>query len=155
MVNLQRVSSFLSKGWVKALLIALPISVTFGYLALIGFLLGVLDIIEVYFTPNSWHKEMHYLDWWTLISGLCGLLGIAGIWIRLIFQGQLDQSVGRFNWFVCTLLLIGVFGVIWLMFGLGIGLPIDGYQGLLPHSAFFCLTIYGGWLAYTAISPRR
>lgn len=146
----------LTKPWVKAILIAGPITATFGYVALLGVFYGLLYLYDVYFSSHSWRKEMGFAEWWVLISGICGILGITGIWLRLIYQERLAESHGYlYRWFVFALLLIGVFGVFWVNFGLGSYISLSNYWDIIFYSANFGLAGYGGWLAYTAIQPKR
>ncbi len=165
MVNITTLNRFFAESWVKALFIAFPISLTFGLVASFGFIAGAGEIIQVFFTSDDLKNEIHHIEWWIFISGLCGVLGIAGIWLRLIFQDKLAKTVSCFNWFTFILLSTGVFGVFWLLLGPGFGYgPFgEGRPGLF---SFFqeeklivfvclCLAAYGGWLAYTTIKPNN
>ncbi len=97
MVKITTLNRFFAKGWVEALFIALPISLTFGLVASFGFIAGAGEIIQVFFTSDDLKNEINHIEWWIFISGLCGVLGIAGIWLRLIFQDKLAKTVGCFN----------------------------------------------------------
>ena len=139
------------KSWVKALLIAFPISVLFGPIAMIGFLLGLDDITRVYFTKDSWDKEV---NWWIFISGSCGLLGLIGIWLSLILEYKLKTSSGYLNKLVSLLLFIGIFGL--FNYIIGILMPSNISASMILYIfILFCIFSYGIRLLYGFLRKTR
>jgi len=104
----KRQFKFLSSGWFKAIVIALPATIIFGPVALLGFTFGLDTALEVIRGTHVSQKTRTYTDWVELLSGLVGILGLVGAWLRFPLQQRLSRKITIFNWIVCFLLLSGV-----------------------------------------------
>jgi len=145
---------FLSSGWIKAIVIALPATVIFGQIALLGFLVGIFD------TRRS--STLTDVDWFSGLSGLGGILGLVGLWLRFVFQIRLSRKVSIFNWTVCFLFLSGVgasFGAIWFLLSLGVEFFLKYNFSSLPEVLFslglLVCGLYGAYLAITVVIPNH
>lgn len=141
--------TFLSKGLIKAILIALPISIFLVVPALEEFLVGIVSVVKTHTNPISIRETLYGFYWQRLITGFCLLAGIVGLWLRFLFQEKLAQTSTKFNRIVCFLLLNGVFVGVWLLFRRGAAWPMD------VNAITFLLSAYMLWLAYITVSVPR
>ena len=156
---------FLSSGWFKAVVIALPATVIFGPVALLGFGVGLLNALDVLRGTHILQKTLTYSDWFELLAGFGGILGLVGAWLRFLFQNRLSRRMSIFNWVVCFLLLSGVGASIWVFWDLYLNgvdyfFRVD-FSSLKDFSfskgpiGLLILSAYGTYLAITVVVPNH
>ena len=91
-----------------------------------------------------------YTNWLALFWGPGGILGLAGAWLRFLFQQRLSRGVSIFNWVVCFLLLSGVAAVFWVLFANGVEYFLKSY---FPFT-LLAVAVYGTYLAITVVVPN-
>ena len=147
----RRYFGFISRGWFKAGLIALPATIYFGPMAIAGVIVAIID------SPRG--KTLTNIDLIFLLLGLGGIFGLVGAWLKFVFQTRLSQRMSIFNWVVCFLLLSGVGASFWVLFINGVEFFLKYSLSSLQHS-FFSLSLlvvglYGAYLAITVVIPNR
>jgi len=138
-----------ARGWVKALIIALPLSVYYGTLAFIGMLIGFDDITRFYFAKDSYNKEP---NWPFFLTSLAGLLGLAGLWLRFLFQERLLTRITYLNWIVTVLILIGIVDALFLIIALLWSGAVT-WMFVSVNLPVICIAIYGVWLIKSILRP--
>lgn len=153
----ERLKYLWGKGWVKAVIIALPATALFSWIALLGFYAGFMGIVwTLDGTYGEWKSSVDYYDVRMMLQGLGGILGLLGAWITFLGQNRLQRSVSYLNWFVGFLLLSGVGSALWLVFMNGWA---SAYRSMTrTMNGFFVwggLLILAGYGLYLAISLVR
>lgn len=142
---------FVSSGWFKATVIALPATVIFGPMAIAGIIVAVLEFLR--------EKTLTNIDWFMLLPGLGGIFGLVGAWLKFVFQTRLSQRVSIFNGVVCFLLLSGVGASFWLFSLNDLEYNLKIIFSSLKSFFFFLgllgLGVYGIYLAITVVIPNR
>jgi hypothetical protein len=140
--------------WLFALAVALPVTVAFGPTAFLGFGIGLNEIVSV--SPWRWR---HSMSWFMILSGLGGVLGLVGLWIRLLIDEEMLARLSTLARVMLALLLLcGSASALWVTF-------LNGYSYLLEAAhkpeahwvllLLFCLGIFGGVLALSTLIGRR
>lgn len=150
---------FLSSGWFKAVIIALPATIVFGPHALLGLVIGLDAALDVVGGTHVSKQRVAYTDWLAFSLGLGGILGLGGAWLRFLFQQRLSERVSIFNWVVCFLLLSGVAAAFWLLFANGVEFFLKSAFSSLKDSFFLfsllAVAVYGTYLAITVVVPNH
>jgi len=119
------------------------------------FVIGLDDVLDVVRGTHVSRQTITYIDWWTLFSGLGGILGLAGAWLRFLFQQRLSRRVSNFNWVVCFLLLSGVGAAFWVLFLIFLKYAFSSLQDSLFSISLLALGVYGTYLAITVVAPNH
>lgn len=128
-------------GWISALVIVLPVTFTFGWLALFGAFIGVSDIYDVWTKAHTWNTEVSASNYFFALTGVGGIIGISGLWIGSIFYGYLTKERRMLGVIVSIFLVIGGISAITIVIFL---FQADGSNDL---TSIFLL----GWLIFVAI----
>jgi hypothetical protein len=142
--------------WLFALVVALPATVSFGPTAFLGFVFGLMGIIS-FLSARSRPDSM---SWLLILSGLGGLLGLVGLWIRLLIDEDVlarHSTLARVT--LALMLLCGSVSALWLTFLNGfselfeaiVNKPAASWSVLL----LLCLGVLGGVLALSTLIGRR
>ncbi len=128
-------------------LIALPATIFFGPVAVLGAWIGI----------NGLTDQHSILSGWIFLTGLGGVLGLTGIWVRLLTPMQNLTTRRRIG--MAVLLLSGVASLLAILFLNG---PDYLHQSLARGEAEAWLTVvmlhlamFGLWLAISTIWLAR
>jgi hypothetical protein len=110
-------SRLLSKGWFKALVLALPATILFGPVAMIGAIMGIVGIYFVLIGEGLPSETfLNNYQWHYVFRGLGGVLGLVGLWLVFLFENRIKEKLGIFNWIVAGCLCCGVISGVLLLY---------------------------------------
>ena len=155
-------SRLLSKGWFKALVLALPVTILLGPVAMFGTFMGVVGIYFVLIgegLPSETFLDNH--QWYFVFRGLGGVLGLIGLWLVFLFENRIKDRIGVLNWIVAGCLCCGVLSGVLLLYDqiyiweelqrLG-DIDITDY---LDNFVIFMLVIIGLYYAVYCMKPNK
>ena len=73
------------------LFVALPMTLMYGLIALIGSL-SMIDVVEVWMGTHIWKNEIDWYEYTQAFSGLFGVLGIIGLWLGSLFYEVIKKA---------------------------------------------------------------
>ena len=104
--------------WIGALVIA-PLSALLGFYALNAALWGSLLTYMLATSSTAFDVSTRSIAWITAISGVFGLLGLVGAWVRIFHTNASLAKHPQLSAAVAVLLYLGMSGAIGVAFVLG------------------------------------
>ena len=115
-MSLAILKKLFSKGWFKAVFIALPVTLYYGYLCIIGLFVGSMPLLNKYVWKKSWGTDFTLIEGVILMASILGILGILGAWCAFLFQERLATKITSFNKLIASFLICGIASVCLIIF---------------------------------------
>jgi len=139
------------------LLIAISITVLYGWVALFG-VVNAIDIVKVWMGINKLKTTIYLYEYKMAFQGLCGTLGIIGLWLSAIFYVRLSTSLSALNKAVVLLLTCGIIGAVYVfvdVFTISLAYKEEMSSVFYVFGPLLLVSCLSGFLIFRFMMPNK